>query len=64
MVTKGISDKNTAVFIDGQLADVKTLQKRDNSKIKIININPISSFPDLAIKYNLHKERIVQVFTK
>lgn len=64
VTTKGISDKNTAVFIDGQLADVKTLQKLDNTKIRVMNVDPISNFPDLAIKYNLHKERIVQVFTK
>ena len=64
VITKGISDKNSAIFIDNQLADLKTLKKIDNSRIKTINIYPISSFPELAIKYNLHKERIVQVFTK
>lgn len=64
VTTNGISDKNSAIFIDNQLADLKTLKKMENSKIKTINIYPISSFPELAIKYNLHKERIVQVFTK
>ncbi|VBB45644.1 Peptidase M56 BlaR1 (modular protein) [uncultured Paludibacter sp.] len=64
VITKGINDKNTAVFIDGQLADVKTLQKMDYSKIRVINSDPLSNFPELAIKYNLKKERIVQVFTK
>lgn len=62
--TKGINDKNTAIFIDGQLADLKALQRLDYSKIQTINTDPISNFPELAIKYNLRKERIVQVFTK
>ena len=64
VITKGISDKNAAIFIDGQLADVKALQRLDYSKIRVINTYPISNFPELAIKYNLRKERIVQVFTK
>lgn len=64
VITKGISDKNTAVFIDGQYADVKALQKLDYSKIRTINTDPIGNFPELAIKYNIKKARIVQVFTK
>jgi len=64
VIAKGISDKNTAMFIDGQYADVKALQKLNYSKIRTINTDPIGNFPDLAIKYNIRKERIVQVFTK
>ncbi len=64
VIAKGFSNKNTAMFIDGQYADVKALQKLDYSKIRIINTDPIGNFPDLAIKYNIRKERIVQVFTK
>lgn len=64
VITTGISDKNTAIFINGQLADVKALQRLDYSKIRVINSDPISNFPEMAIKYNLRKERIVQVFTK
>jgi Antirepressor regulating drug resistance, predicted signal transduction N-terminal membrane component len=64
VITKGISDKNTAIFIDEQYADVKALQKLDYSKIRTINTDPIGNFPELAIKYNIKKARIVQVFTK
>lgn len=64
VITAGINDKNTAIFINGQLADVKALQRLDYSKIRVINSDPISNFPEMAVKYNLRKERIVQVFTK
>jgi TonB-dependent SusC/RagA subfamily outer membrane receptor len=63
VITRGIFDKNTAVFINGQFADVKALQRMNYSKIRTINSDPIANFPDLAIKYNIRKERIVQVFT-
>lgn len=64
VIAKGISDKNTAVFIDGQYTDVKALQRLGYSKIRTINTDPIGNFPELAIKYNIKKARIVQVFTK
>ncbi|MDO5665283.1 MAG: carboxypeptidase-like regulatory domain-containing protein [Bacteroidia bacterium] len=63
--TNGFNDINTAIIIDGKLADKAELEKMNSKDIRVINSDPIDNYPIIAEKYNIKgKERLIQVFTK